>query len=269
VIAPLIESSGSEKLAALTESVSASRLNLWQQCRLKFYFRHVLGIKKPRTAPLHLGTSVHETLRQWNKARWRGDPLTLKQLHDVFRTAWAAQEDDPVDWENEEDAQKATGWRLLETYFRESPIAPDEKPEAVEVTVEADLSRHGLPRLVGILDLVRSGGTIVDFKTSGQTPVPEKAAHQHETQTTAYGLLYREATGSVEAGIELHHLVKLKNPKLVVTSVGPVSEGQKSRLFRIIDSYLNGLDREDYLPAPGMQCSGCEFFNECRAWTGS
>ena len=30
-------------------------------------------------------------------------------------------------------------------------------------------------------------------------------------------MLYREATGQRETGIELHHLVKLKTPKLVVS----------------------------------------------------
>ena len=75
--------------------------------------------------------------------------------------------------------------------------------------VEADLSSRGLPRLVGVLDLVQDG-RIIDFKTTGQTLVLEKAALLHATQTTAYSLLYRENTGQQEAGIELHHLVKLK-----------------------------------------------------------
>jgi hypothetical protein len=46
-------------------------------------------------------------------------------------------------------------------YLRETPIAPNEKPEAVEARVEADLT--GLPRLVGVIDLVRPGGRIVGF----------------------------------------------------------------------------------------------------------
>ena len=52
------------------------------------------------------------------------------------------------------------------------------------------------PKLVGVLDLVRPGGRIVDFKTSGKTPDPEQVAHTTAGQTTAYGLLYREATGN-------------------------------------------------------------------------
>ncbi len=142
----------------------------------------------------------------------------------------------------------------------------EERPEGVEVSVEMDLSSHGLPTLVGVLDLVRSGGRIVDFKTTGRTPTPEMVQHTTETQTTGYALLYREATGGRESGIELHHLVKAKSPKLIVTTTGPATEAQISRLLRGIDSYVDGLVREDFVPSPGLQCASCGFFAECRAW---
>ena len=71
--------------------------------------------------------------------------------------------------------------------------------------MEADLTKHGLPTLVGIIDLVRPGGRIVDFKTSGKTPDPETVGHLNDTQMAAYGVLYREGTGKKESGLELHH----------------------------------------------------------------
>jgi len=251
----------------LLKSVSASRLSTWQQCRLKFWFRYVSPIQKSKTPALIVGSSVHETLKFWNMARWRKETPSLKALHDVFMTAWGQQEnDEPVDWNGEEQGQKATGWRLLETYFRESPIKADEKPEAVEVSVEAHLGCHGLPTLVGIIDLVRPPGRIVDFKTSGKCPDPEKAAHVHDTQTTGYAILYRESTGKKESAIELHHLVKTKQPKLVVTVLEPASDNQITRLYRVIESYVHGLDNRDWVPSPGMQCASCEFANECRRW---
>ena len=97
----------------------------------------------------------------------------------------------------------------------------NEMPEAVEVPMETDLSKYGLPTLIGVLDLVRAGGRIVDFKSTGKTPDPEDAIHQNETQLSCYSVLYREATGHRESGRELHHLVKTKTPKLVITATGP------------------------------------------------
>lgn len=264
--APAQKASNPRSIDDLLKTVSPSRLICFLQCRLKFYFRYVLGITKPKTPALHVGTSVHAVLKQWNMARWKQQPKSLKELHDIYLGAWSEQTDAPVKWEaGEEVEQQSIGWKLLETYFRESGIKPDEKPDAVEVSAVADLSRHGLPSLIGILDLVQQG-KIIDFKTSGKTPDPEKAVHVNEVQTSSYAVLYRESTGKQEAGIALHHLIKTKSPKLVITQVNPMSPQQQTRLFKIMDSYVNGLNREDFIPSPGFQCSSCEFFNECRGW---
>ena len=119
--------------------------------------------------------------------------------------------------------------------------------------------------MIGILDLVQQR-QIIDYKTSATTPNPEKVAHTTELQTSSYAILYRHNTGATEAGIQIHHLVKLKNPKVVITSSPPMSPQQETRLFRQMESYLGGLERKDFIPSPGMQCSSCEFFNECRLW---
>ena len=255
-----------EIITALQQTISPSRLTLFLQCRLKFWFRYVARLPKPKSAALHVGGTAHAVLKAWNKSRWRREPLTLKQLHDEYARAWADQTEEPVQWEpGEEDAQKTMGWRLVETYIRESKIPAELRPDAVEVPVEADLRGHGLPTLIGVLDLVQAG-IIVDYKTSGQTPNPERAVHTHEVQTSSYAVLYREATGKQEAGIEVHTLVKLKTPKLVVTATPPMSDHQQTRLFRLIEAYGHGLDVRDFVPSPGLQCVACEFFNECRAW---
>ncbi len=252
---------------SLQRTVSPSRLTLFLQCRLKFWFRYVARLAKPKSAALHVGGSAHAVLKAWNKSRWRQEPLSLKQLHDAYTTAWADQTDEPIPWEpGEEDEEKKVGWRLVETYIRESKIPAELRPDAVEVPVEADLAVHGLPILIGVLDLVQAG-IIVDYKTSGQTPNPERAVHTHEVQTSSYAVLYREATGKTEAGIEVHTLVKLKTPKLVITATPPMSDPQQTRLFRLIDAYTHGLDRRDFVPSPGLQCASCEFFNACRLWS--
>ena len=151
-------------------------------------------------------------------------------------------------------------------YFSQTPIKPNEMPEPVEVPMETDLSKYGLPTLIGVMDLVRAGGRIVDFKSTGKTPDPEDAAHQNETQLSCYSVLYREATGHRESGRELHHLVKTKTPKLVITELPPMTDAQRVRLFRMMESYVEGLAREDFIPSPGFSCAGCEFFSNCKLW---
>jgi hypothetical protein len=178
--------------------------------------------------------------------------LETQELKEIFCRAWMIwQESEQINWEGKEEAVKSATWDLMQLYLRETPITPDEKPEAVEVGVEADLSGLGLPLLIGVIDLVRAGGRIVDFKTSARKPDVELLAHTNETQTTSYGLLYREATGHKESRIEIHHLIKTKQPKVVVNELGPVTEAQIARLFRVIEAYLKGVAREDFVPSPG------------------
>jgi putative RecB family exonuclease len=253
-------------IETLQKTVSASRLNCWSTCRLKFYFRYVAQIPKSQTPSLHVGTIVHSVLQAWSMARWRKQPFEIEKFKKLFDEGWADQPA-KIDWEDEETAQKNTAWALLELYFAQTPIKADERPEAVEVRVETDLSKHGLPTLIGVLDLVRAGGRIVDFKTTGKTPDKEEAIHLNETQLSCYSVLYREATGHGESARELHHLVKTKTPKLVITEIGPMNALQQVRLFRLINSYVEGLAREDFVPSPGFHCAGCEYFNECR-WYG-
>jgi putative RecB family exonuclease len=256
------------RIEQLQQSTSATRLICWLQCRLKFYFRYVLQIKKAQTPALYFGDVVHSVLRAWSMARWKREQFELERFKALFEKGWAEQSMQ-INWDGEEDDQRRTAWSVLETYFKETPIKPDERPEAVEVPVEADLSKYSLPRLIGILDLVRAGGLIVDYKTSGKTPNAEDAEHLNELQLSSYSVLYRESVGKCESGRELHHLVKLKTPKIVITSLPPMTESQRVKLFKIMESYQEGLARRDIVPSPGFHCAGCEFFNECRKWDGS
>ena len=153
---PVVEPSPIEKLK---QSVSASRLSCWLQCRLKFYFRYVLKISKPKTAALHFGFVVHLVLQAWNMARWRKQQFEIGKLKQVFDAGWLEQEG-TINWDGEEPEQKVSAWSVLEKYFIDTPIKADEMQEAVEVPVEADLTKHGLPVLRGVLDLVRAGGRI-------------------------------------------------------------------------------------------------------------
>jgi len=203
----------------LLATVSASRLNTFHTCRLKFYFNYVLGLSRAKSGAQHIGSTVHHALKLWNLARWRKQSIPDGWLRGQFDQFWTEDQAGAITWdEGEEDQSKAKAWALLDTYFQQSPIPANEAAEGVEVSVEADL---GSTKLIGIIDLVRSGGRIVEFKTAGQTPNPDKAEHMHELQCSCYSLMYREATGRPEKAVELHHLVKLKSKR----SVSPMVSG--------------------------------------------
>src|SRR5437762_9577084 len=79
---------GQRTIAELTRTVSASRLSAWQRCRLQFYFRYIAGIQKAPTPALHIGTTVHTVLQQWNLGRWHGHHFGVQELEEIFSRAW-------------------------------------------------------------------------------------------------------------------------------------------------------------------------------------
>ena len=258
---------GTHGSAGPLDYISASRLKTWQECRLKWYFRYVEKLPTVTSPALLTGKVIHSLLQFWNVSRWRGEDASLKRMQQVFDSCWSHQcEEDEMNWDSpeQEEKEKAKCWSILDHYLRHSPIPLDEKPEAVEVTVERDLLAHGLPPLIGIIDLVRSGGRIVDFKSTARTPNPLMVEHQNQVQLGCYALLYREATGRNESGLELHHLIKTKQPKLVVTPMEPINRLQVQGLVRQMESYVEGVLAEDFIPSPGMHCQWCDYFTQCR-----
>lgn len=250
--------------------ISASRLKCWQTCRRQFYYRYIERVQTPMVQALFVGQQVHEILRVWNWARWKHEACDTEELHQVFDGQWQKEvADNDIAWKNSEDQAKAKAqaWSLLETYFAQPSVDPLEKPEGVEVRVECDLDLPGAPPLVGIIDLVRPGGRIVDYKTCARKPDAELTAHQHQTQLACYALLYRSGTGHRETGFELHHLIKTKLPKIEVVTLDPMSADLERELYALIKDYLSGIDDERWIPSPGQHCSWCDHFDRCRGFS--
>jgi hypothetical protein len=249
------------------EYISATRLDTWLQCRLKFYFRYVARLEEPPTPASHIGRTTRATLRLWNLPRWRGDTIGPRDLWPRFCQDW--DEDqlyEDIGWGGGEPGEKARTWHLLLRYFEETPIPPGERPEGVAARVEVDLAPRGLPPLAGTIDLVREGGRIVIFETPTPRPQPGQAGHANETRPGCDALLYRGAAGCTESGFELHQLVGGDVPEIVITAIGPMSQRQEERLWRILESYVAGVADNDFVPSPGSHCSSCQFSGECRRW---
>jgi putative RecB family exonuclease len=100
-----------DRLAELQETISASRLGSWLQCRLKFYFRYVAELPKAPTPSMHAGSTVHAVLQQWNLARWRREPFQVERFRGLFGSQWAALQDGfKIHWNGEEESERSSAW---------------------------------------------------------------------------------------------------------------------------------------------------------------
>lgn len=190
-------------IEVLKQTVSASRLNCWLQCRLKFWFRYVLKITKPKTAALHYGSVLHLVLQQWNLNRWRKQPFDLTKLKLVFEAGW--QDQAQIQWDGEEPEQKNSAWAVLEKYFSEylATVYPEAKePEKMEL-VKRDRSwseyffdqgrGNRLPGVAGSLWAAFNGVTEwVDHRKSRQNEnqrlVSTWFGGSYQTKARAFGV---------------------------------------------------------------------------------
>ena len=256
------------KYGRALEYISASRLGCWQQCRRKHYFRYIANIPSESSPAMHLGKIVHSALQQWNLWRWDKKSYTRDELQSSFLKAWESElVQHPITWKNdtEQETLRNKAWDLITAYLDAEIIDDDENIAGVEVRLEAKVDDE-LPPIMGIVDLVREGGRIVDFKTAAKAPTANSIAHTHGTQLGIYAMLYRHCTGAKEGGIELHHLVKTKVPKVIVSKIPPMQDREINNVIELMHRYVNAVKSEDYTASPSFLCAGCEHLDRCKRW---
>ena len=248
--------------------ISPTAAKAYLSCSLMFYFERVACIRKRTPAALHLGKAVHAALQVFHLARWRGGGDSPETIAGAFEKAFADLERDegPVNFKDDADREKCRidGLRVVAAYL-DSPEALKEKPRAVEVLLKEDVAGLSVP-LTGAMDLVEANFTPVDFKSVASKPDVSHAAFDHEIQLVSYQLLLEAATGETPPSLDLVFLVKTKKPQTIRVKSPPADAHRKRRVVALLETAVEGIASNRFHPQPGLQCSWCQFKNECMAW---
>jgi putative RecB family exonuclease len=251
----------------LPQHISPTAAKSYLSCSLMFYFERVACIRKPTSVALHLGKSIHAALQAFHLARWRGGDDSPETVAVAFEKAFMDLERDegPVRFKDAAEREKSRldGLRVVAAYL-DSPEAMKEKPRAVEVLMKENIPGLSVP-LTGAMDLVMGNFTPVDFKSAAAKPEPRNAAFDHEIQLVSYQLLL-ESIGETPPSLDLVYLVKTKTPQVIRVSSPPANEKRKQRVIRLLETAVEGIAADRHHPQPGMQCSWCQFRNECMRW---
>lgn len=174
--------------------------------------------------------------------------------------------------DNEATARRQT-LDLLRAYMA-SLSDEESRPLAVETALETVLvdpatgENLGIP-LFGVMDLVldEGGPTICDFKTAARSS--DMLEITHEVQLTSYAWLFRSASPVPGTALEIRSLIKTKTPQIQCHRYAARTDQHFARLFALIRSYLDDLDRGRFVYRPGLGCSMCDHRDaHCAAWTG-
>jgi len=162
--------------ALLQKPLSATRLDVYQQCPLRFAWQHLCGLKMPQEVnegddPASVGTCIHNTLRALfapylNKEVRRGDisrETLLARFHEVLENAGLRSLLPPDSCLMLEEAAPVRLWRFLENQPQSTTVMALEEP------LDATLSLlGGTYAFTGVMDrLDRRDGFlhILDYKT--------------------------------------------------------------------------------------------------------
>jgi putative RecB family exonuclease len=258
------------------EYISPSRLSCWLCCPLKWKCRYLDNLRTPTTTSLILGKAVHAGLEVYYRHRQLGLTLSADDVAQRMSQSWAQIVDEEKMSFASTDAEQAARRQaagLVQAYLAQVP--KDERPQAVEVAVEAPLvdpdsgESLGIP-LVCVMDLVLcsdAGPAIVDFKTTSRSSEPLEVVH--EVQLSSYAYLFRQVEQRQEAGLEIRSLVKTKTPKIEFHRYPARTDAHFRRLFSVIREYLNSLECGRFNYRPGFGCSMCDFSHtHCHRWAG-
>jgi putative RecB family exonuclease len=252
----------------LPRHISPSAAKSYLVCSLKFYFERVACIRKKTPTALHLGKAVHAALQAFHIARWRGADDSPETIANAYELAFLRLERDegPVNFDDDAEREKCRldGLRVVAAYL-DSPEAMQGKPRAVEVPLTEEIPGLSVP-LTGAMDLVEGDFTPVDFKSAAAKPDAANAAFDHEIQLVSYQLLMEAATGESPPSLDLVFLVKTKTPQIIRVKSPPAEAHRKRRVTALLETAVEGIASNRHHPQPGMQCSWCQFKNECIAW---
>jgi len=173
----------------IQEHVSCSSIGMYEFCPRKYYYRYLLGIKFPKTAALHFGSAVDDTLNFYFEEKIKGNIPPKNAIHAQFAEEFAKGYDE-VDWGeiNPKQLQK-NGPDIIDAYIEKF----DSITKATDVQTEVIIPLENGGHLLGYIDILEDEA-VVDTKTAKKfwNDTGRYAKHLQEDQPKAYSLWFLE-----------------------------------------------------------------------------
>lgn len=264
-----------------TRYFSASQVDTYDACPLRYFWRYRMGMKIPPGAFQALGGSYHKAVEHNNREKLQtGTDEPVSILEDVFVEDLRAREQETL-WEEAGIAECETlGRGLVRVYSKE--LAPPVYPKKVEHEFKIEFEDRdwvfgGYIDCVADLDgtyLDEDGpkpavkNLVLDYKTAGKRSNQDDA--DADQQLTAYSLAHSIETGEREGGVALAVAVKTKVPKaqILISSRTP---DQHWRYLRKVEELTKAIRAGVFVPTNprNWQCSRrwCGYFDHCmKSW---
>lgn len=257
------------------EALSASAIQLYLTCSLKYRFQYVDRLPRlTLSANQAFGTAIHAALNWLHKERKQGRTPPLAEVLQVFAADWYAQTEveggQAVRFDDAGDRGTLAhkGKELLTQYYHlpARQVRDSEMHFTLPLVNPATGEVLDVP-LRGVIDLVEADDVIVEFKAPQKAP--PLADLPDNIQVTTYAYAYTKLFGKPPREIRKVSLVRTKAPRVDTQTTGR-DERDFTRLFHLGREVLKGHGAEVFLPNRGCWlCNDCEYRRDCDEWAGN
>ena len=234
--------------------LSASDLDLYLTCPLKYKFARVFGIPQEPTINQRFVILIHGVLERFHREEGRGDEESLQRLMRLFEAGWRragfGSSDDELQFRDR--AREA-----MHLYWQRERDS-DAEPVWLERKFDFSIGSHHLRGRVDRVDRLPDGGyELIDYKTGERK---SRADLEDDLQLALYRLAAREAW-DLDAPSGSYYYV-LDAEKVVVEAAPDDAE----RVERTVLGVGEGVMSQDFEPRPSPSvCSWCDYRLICPA----
>jgi len=235
-------------------SLSASDLDLYLTCPLKYKFRRVFGIPEEPTINQRFGILIHSVLERFHKESAEGGEDDLARLMDLFESGWRRSGFGSSDDELQFRDRAREAMRLYWERERES----EGVPVWLERKFDIRIGEHQVRGRVDRVDRLPDGSyELIDYKTGERK---SEAQLENDLQLALYRLAAHEAWG-LEAGTGSYYYV-LDADKVAA----PTKPDDAERVERTVLAVGEGVLGQDFEPRPSpTTCGWCDYRLICPA----
>jgi ATP-dependent exoDNAse (exonuclease V) beta subunit len=241
-------------MAGFVSGLSASAIEIYEQCPLRFKLEREWNLPRDVSASLHYGKAMHEVLRTFYDAQRYGREIGDEDLLEQFRASLAGSS---IADRYQYELYLRQGMEQLQQFLDCARSAP--MPEVLETEHRFELNVGGA-KVSGRVDRIDRTGTdtvaIVDYKT-GKPKSQEDA--DESLQLSLYALAARETLGKVADRLVLHNIEN--NVAVSTTRCEGELEEAKLRVEKVAKEIAAG----EFDAKPGYQCTFCPYRNLCPA----
>jgi len=234
--------------------LSASTIEIYEQCPLRFKLEREWNLPREVSASLHNGAAMHGVLRTFYDAQRFQREVSDEDLLEQFRAELASR---GIADRYQYELYLRQGREQLRQFFEAA--RGSHRPEVLETEHKFEL-QLGSTKLAGRLDRMDRTGpdtvAIVDYKT-GKPKSQEDA--DNSLQLSLYAIAAQEKLGKRADRLIFHNLED--NSAICTTRTDGELEVAKRRVLKVAEKIV----KKEFPPNPGYQCAFCPYRNLCPA----